>query len=94
LLLTEEFILHVLKKLWKNKKKQLEQEVLNWQKTLIDLGIHNMHHELVRLIGKMRFRSSYWADLLQIHGSCTTECCDGAELGLNPKLAKKSRDIA
>lgn len=73
-------------------KKQLEQEVLDiGKKTLIDLGIHNMHHELVRLIGKMRFRSSYGQNLLQ-HSKEVAQLSAimAAELGLNPKLAKRA----
>ncbi len=73
-------------------KKQLEQEILNTgKKTLIDLGIHNMHHELVRLIGKMKYRSSYGQNLLE--HSIEVANLSGimaAELGLNTKLAKRA----
>jgi ribonucrease Y len=73
-------------------KKQLEQEVLDiGKKTLIDLGIHNIHHELVRLIGKMRFRSSYGQNLLQHSREVAhLSAVMAAELGLNPKLAKRA----
>lgn len=73
-------------------KKQLEQEVLDiGKKTLIDLGIHNMHHELVRLIGKMRFRSSYGQNLLQHSREVAhLSAVMAAELGLNVKLAKRA----
>jgi len=73
-------------------KKLLEQEVLDiGKKTLIDMGIHNMHHELVRLIGKMRYRSSYGQNLLQHSREVAhLSAVMAAELGLNPKLAKRA----
>jgi len=73
-------------------KNTLEQEILNIGKqTLIDLGIHNMHHELVRLIGKMRYRSSYGQNLLQHSREVANLCAIMAsELGLNPKLARRA----
>lgn len=73
-------------------KKELEQEILETgKKTLIDLGIHNVHHELVRLIGKMKFRTSYGQNLLQ-HSIEVAHLCAimAAELKLNPKLAKRA----
>jgi ribonucrease Y len=73
-------------------KKQLEQEIIDvGKKTLIDMGIHNMHHELVRLIGKMRYRSSYGQNLLQ-HSREVAQLSAvmAAELKLNPKLAKRA----
>ncbi len=73
-------------------KKQLEQEIVETGKrTCIDLGIHNMHHELVRLIGKMKYRSSYGQNLLQ-HSIEVAKLCAtmAAELGLNPKIAKRA----
>lgn len=73
-------------------KKMLEQEILDiGKKTLIDMGIHNMHHELVRLIGKMRYRSSYGQNLLQ-HSREVAQLSAvmAAELKLNPKLAKRA----
>jgi len=73
-------------------KKLLEQEVLDiGKKTLIDMGIHNMHHELVRLIGKMRYRSSYGQNLLQHSREVAhLSAVMAAELGLNTKLAKRA----
>jgi len=73
-------------------KKQLEQEVLDvGKKTLIDMGIHNMHHELVRLIGKMKYRSSYGQNLLQHSKEVAhLSAVMAAELGLSPKLAKRA----
>ena len=62
-------------------KKQLENEVIETGKrTAIDLGIHGLHPELIRIIGKMKYRSSYGQNLLQM----------AAELGLNPKKAKRA----
>ncbi len=73
-------------------KKLLEQEVLDiGKKTLIDMGIHNMHHELVRLIGKMRYRSSYGQNLLQHSREVAhLSALMASELRLNPKLAKRA----
>ncbi|MEE0926326.1 MAG: Rnase Y domain-containing protein, partial [Bacteroidales bacterium] len=68
-------------------KKQIEQEVIETGKrTCIDLGIVNMHHELIRMIGKMKYRSSYGQNLLQ-HARETANLCAvmASELGLNPK---------
>lgn len=73
-------------------KKMLEQEILDvGKKTIIDLGIHNMHHELVRLIGKMKYRSSYGQNLLQ-HSIEVAQLSSimATELGLNPKIAKRA----
>ena len=73
-------------------KKQIEQEIIETGKRIsIDLGIHNMHHELVRMIGKMKYRSSYGQNLLQ-HSIEVAKLCAtmAAELGLNPKLAKRA----
>jgi ribonucrease Y len=73
-------------------KKQLEQEIIETGKRIsIDLGIHNMHHELVRMIGKMKYRSSYGQNLLQ-HSIEVSKLCAtmAAELGLNPKMAKRA----
>lgn len=73
-------------------KKQLEQEIAEiGKRTCIDLGIHNMHHELTRLIGKMRYRSSYGQNLLQHSKEVANLCATMAvELGLNPKIAKRA----
>ena len=73
-------------------KKQLENEIVETGKrTVIDLGIHGMHPELVRIIGKMKYRSSYGQNLLQ-HSRETANLCAimAAELGLNPKKAKRA----
>jgi ribonuclease Y len=73
-------------------KKQIEQEIIETGKRVsIDLGIHNMHHELVRMIGKMKYRSSYGQNLLQ-HSIEVSKLCAtmAAELGLNPKMAKRA----
>ncbi len=73
-------------------KKQLENEIIETGKrTTIDLGIHGLHPELVRLVGKMKYRSSYGQNLLQ-HARETANLCGimAAELGLNPKKAKRA----
>ena len=73
-------------------KKQLDSEVVETGKrTAIDLGIHGLHPELVRIIGKMKYRSSYGQNLLQ-HARETANLCAvmAAELGLNPKKAKRA----
>jgi ribonuclease Y len=61
------------------------------ERTIIELGIHGLHPELVRLVGKMRFRSSYGQNLL-MHSKETANLCGimAAELGLNAKLAKRA----
>ena len=73
-------------------KKQIEQDVVEvGKRTTIDLGLHGMHHELVRLIGKMKYRSSYGQNLLQ-HSKEVAMLAStmAAELGLNAKLAKRA----
>ena len=73
-------------------RKQIEQEIVETGKrTVIDLGIHNMHHELIRHIGRMKFRSSYGQNLLQ-HSMEVANLCStmAAELGLNTKMAKRA----
>lgn len=73
-------------------RKQVEEEVIETGKrTAIDLGIHGLHPELVRIIGKMKYRSSYGQNLLQ-HARETANLCSvmAAELGLNPKKAKRA----
>ena len=72
--------------------KQVEDEIIETGKrTTIDLGVHGLHPELVRIIGKMKYRSSYGQNLLQ-HARETANLCAimAAELGLNPKKAKRS----
>ena len=73
-------------------KKQIEQEIIEiGKRTCIDLGIHGLHHELVRLIGKMKYRSSYGQNLLQHSREVANlSATMAAELGLNPKLAKRA----
>ena len=73
-------------------KKQVEEEIVETGKrTTIDLGVHGLHPELIRLIGKMKYRSSYGQNLLQ-HARETANLCAtmAAELGLNPKKAKRA----
>ena len=73
-------------------QKQLEEEILETGKrTCIDLGIHGLHIELVKLIGRMKYRSSYGQNLLQHSREVANICATMAsELGLNPKLAKRA----
>lgn len=73
-------------------RKQVEEEVIETGKrTVIDLGIHGMHPELIRLVGKMKYRSSYGQNLLQ-HSRETANLCAimASELGLNVKKAKRA----
>jgi len=73
-------------------KKQVEQEMIEaGKRTTIDLGIHGLHPELVRLIGKMKYRSSYGQNLLQHSREVANLCATmAAELGLNVKKAKRA----
>ena len=73
-------------------KKHIEQEIAEiGKRTCIDLGIHNIHHDLMRMVGKMRYRSSYGQNLLQHSKEVANLCATmAAELGLNPKLAKRA----
>ena len=73
-------------------QKQIEEELIETGKrTAIDLGIHGLHPELIRLVGKMKYRSSYGQNLLQ-HSREVANLCSimAAELGLNSKLAKRA----
>ena len=73
-------------------RKQVEEEIIETGKrTVIDLGVHGIHPELVRLIGKMKYHSSYGQNLLQ-HSRETANLCAimASELGLNPKKAKRA----
>lgn len=73
-------------------KRQVEQEIMETGKrTTIDLGIHGLHHDLIRMVGKMRYRSSYGQNLLQ-HSKevANLSATMAAELGLNVKLAKRA----
>ncbi len=73
-------------------KKQIEQEIIETGKrTTIDLGIHGLHPELIRMIGKMKYRSSYGQNLLQHSKEVANLCATmAAELGLSPKKAKRA----
>ncbi len=73
-------------------QKQVEEEIVEiGKRTTIDLGIHGMHPELIRLIGKMKYRSSYGQNLLQHSREVANLCAImAAELGLNTKLAKRA----
>lgn len=73
-------------------KKQIEEQVVEiGERTVIELGIHGLHKELVRIVGKMRFRSSYGQNLL-MHSREVANICGimASELGMNPKLAKRA----
>ncbi len=73
-------------------QRQIEDEIAEvGKRTVIDLGIHNLHPELIRLIGKMKYRSSYGQNLLQ-HSRETANLCGimAAELGLNTKVARRA----
>jgi ribonuclease Y len=73
-------------------EKQIEEEIVEaGKRTTIDLGIHNLHPELIRLIGKMKYRSSYGQNLLQ-HARETANLCGimASELGLNAKTARRA----
>jgi ribonuclease Y len=73
-------------------RKQIEEQVMEiGERTVIELGVHGLHKELVRMVGRMRFRSSYGQNLL-MHSRETANLCGimAAELGLNAKLAKRA----
>ena len=73
-------------------RKQLEEQVTEiGERTVIELGIHGLHKELVRIVGKMRFRSSYGQNLL-MHSREVANLCGvmASEMGINPKLAKRA----
>lgn len=73
-------------------RKQLEDQIMEiGERTVIELGIHGLHKDLIRIVGKMRFRSSYGQNLL-MHSREVANLCGimASELGLNPKLAKRA----
>jgi ribonucrease Y len=73
-------------------KKQIDDQVMEiGERTAMELGVHGLHKELIRMVGRMRFRSSYGQNLL-MHSRETANLCSimAAELGMNPKLAKRA----
>ena len=73
-------------------KKQIEEEIIEvGKRTTIDLGIHGLHPELIRMVGRMKYRSSYGQNLLQHSREVANLCATMAsELGLNPKIARRA----
>ena len=89
------FTRHVLKKWLKKPVNKLEDQVMEiGERTVIELGIHGLHKELVRMVGRMRFRSSYGQNLL-MHSRETANLCAimAAELGLESKTGKTCRPV-
>ena len=77
-------------------RKQVEDEIIETGKrTTIDLGIHGLHPELIRIIGKMKYRSSYGQNLLQhARENSQSLCCDGIGTGTEPEESKTCRTAA
>ncbi len=76
----------------KKTRKSIDEEIIDiGKRTIIDLGIHGLHPELVKMVGRMKYRSSYGQNLLQ-HSREVAKLCGimASELGLNPKLAKRA----
>ena len=76
----------------KKTRKAIDEEIIDiGKRTIIDLGIHGLHPELVKMVGRMKYRSSYGQNLLQ-HSREVSNLCGimASELGLNPKLAKRA----
>jgi ribonuclease Y len=73
-------------------RREIEEEVLAWgERTVIDLGITGLHPELIRYVGRMRFRASYGQNLLKHSREVARLCATmAAEMGLNPKMAKRA----
>ena len=76
----------------KKTRKQIEEEIIDiGKRTSIDLGIHGLHPEMIRMVGRMKYRSSYGQNLLQLSGEVANMCATMAsELGLNAKAAKRA----
>jgi ribonuclease Y len=73
------------------KTRKIEEEIIEvGKRTIIDLGIHGLHPELIKIVGRMKYRSSYGQNLLQHSRVANIAATMAAELGLNVKLAKRA----